>query len=646
MFLRQLLLCGLILACGFAIWRWTTPIPSSAHVTHLEPGHFHSVDVLGEQSEFDLDFDANESYVLIVSSLGNAANDFQVELKTKPSPRSRLLPARKIASHDIGEQRPTAKPRLVPISSPHEINADQSEPHPRQRDFFIHVTDGPLDHPAHYARVQTHVVAEGKTVRVYLDRNMSKRNLARGLLREITRYFDDELIPQTRQTIGICRDIDHDGKLAVVLTPWLGRLQGGKSSLGGMVRGSDFRPHLQFPFSNRGDIIYLNTNLQPDDHLEALLAHEFIHAIAYSERTKIDTLFTCPREEDWLNEAMAHIAENLYSDGWSNLDYRISRYLDDTASYPLVVSDYYGSGLWRNHGCRGATYLFLRWIVDQYGEETLGRLIRNNVAGCQNIENVTGCDFPQLFRQWTIALWNTTRQIEGESPISGRNAAFHSISLNRPLKKWGLIGPRPVNWSPTEDLNLHLKGTSTRFVRILNSKDGRRRVSINAEPGTQLQLTLMKEEDFRASHSGEARWLSQESITQDLQLCAVSNESTSPNSAIIVRFFEQSASKSHASSIVNFLTCEYNVGKVRQTHCFRADDLAEFRIPNSNQTISDEGYRLIDTYLIPRHRLPPYEELTFKAQLINAHGRTTSLWMRPQKSTGQFTHRTMTAVTF
>ncbi len=104
-----------------------------------------------------------------------------------------------------------------------------------------------------------------------------------------------------------------------------------------------------------------------------------------------------------MSEAISHLAENLIGEGWSNLDYRMSAFLVDPARYQLVVRDYYRAGLWRCHGSRGATYLFLRWCVDQYGESTLRHLTQSNLFGIDNIELATQTPFEHLFRNWSIA---------------------------------------------------------------------------------------------------------------------------------------------------------------------------------------------------------------------------------------------------
>src|SRR5262249_52874196 len=142
-------------------------------------------------------------------------------------------------------------------------------------------------------------------------------------------------------------------------------------------------------------------------------------------------------EDSWLNEALAHLAEDLHGYSWSNLDYRISAFLSAPPRYQLVVPDYYGTGLWRTHGTRGTTYLFLRSCADRHGAAPPARLIQPSLVGVANLEAATQERFPDLFRQWSVAvlLSGTNLARDGFAPL-------RRIDLHRPLADRLLCGPR------------------------------------------------------------------------------------------------------------------------------------------------------------------------------------------------------------
>ena len=344
------------------------------------------------------------------------------------------------------------------------------------RSFWLHVTDGSLDDEKQYVQVRAVPVDEGAFVRVYRDVSVSPSRELRRTVSEIVRLMDEQVIPQTAQTLGMYRDVDGDQKFAVLLTPWLGRLRGGRVSLGGFVRASDFRASVVAPFGNQCDMLYLNASLSQGPALEDLLHHEYTHAVCISARTGGTSWY--PNEEDWLSEAIAHTSERA----GTNLDHRLSRFLNAPERFPLVVDDYYTSGLWRNHGCRGATFLFLRWCCDRFGEQLLARLIRGRGRGVVNLEAATRCRFEDLFRAWTVEL---ARAGEPESGTIGR------IELCGHTSEWGLAGPRRIVWDLDDgDRACEIAGTAAAYVVLRAPKDGRvRRIRITATPGSRLQVT-------------------------------------------------------------------------------------------------------------------------------------------------------------
>src|SRR5262249_9785971 len=150
--------------------------------------------------------------------------------------------------------------------------------------------------------------------------------------------------------------------------------------------------------------------------------------------------------------AIAHVAENLHDGGWSNLDRRIATFLTTTADSPLVVRDHYRAGLWRDPGCRGAAYLFLRFCADHFGEGVLRDLVDGSEPGKANLNRATCERFPDLFRHWTIAL------AEGRIP---------SVPLQGRVGECDLTGPARVVW-PVDagPCSLQVRGTAAAFVAL------------------------------------------------------------------------------------------------------------------------------------------------------------------------------------
>ncbi len=118
---------------------------------------------------------------------------------------------------------------------------------------------------------------------VYVDRDYNPRSRIQPTVDDIIQTFDREVYPRACHDLGRALDVDRDGRFTILLTAWLGKLADGKISLGGFVRGSDFFRDLAPPFGNRCDMMYLNTELQPGPALRTILAHEYTHAVIFSE---------------------------------------------------------------------------------------------------------------------------------------------------------------------------------------------------------------------------------------------------------------------------------------------------------------------------------------------------------------------------
>jgi len=453
-------------------------------------GVAYKVDVHHEQARFDLVLEENSEYDLIVSCLGTFDRECRIVCSAQQIDVPILDSYSAIIPLDIKQRSPLGESLILPGFTRHKEPTSQAvyfTKHPEgtsEKKFYLHVTEGDLSDPKQYACVKAVRVGEGKEVRVYLDAQEDSNSIANNLVEEIVRIIDDEIVPDSKSLYGQCRDSDADGKFTILLSPWLDRLSGGKISIGGFVRSSDFMDWSYPPFGNRCDMMYLNSKLTPGKHLKALLAHEYAHAVAFGIRSQNETRSEpLPAEEDWLSEAIAHLSENYHDAGWSNIDYRIETFLKNTSAYPLVVSDYYGSGMWRNHGCRGATYLFLRWCVDRFGWSFLPRLMNSTSCGIDNVTLCSGMKFEELYRRWSLSLLKTAGEFHG------------SIDLDSRIGRYELNGPKIDNWNITQQSSrqILLKQTTTTYLKITTPNHaGCFRISLVAKPGANLQVTILK----------------------------------------------------------------------------------------------------------------------------------------------------------
>jgi hypothetical protein len=434
---------------------------------------------------------ADDKYFLIVGSLSRGADPFHVNIDTRPTSRPAAFPlASPLAdadwAHHIADLHDRTT-RARQIRPPVEEFRPVANP-PPQRDFWLFVKESDFYNPANYAAITGVLRGVGRHVQVYVDRDQPRLETLQPTVTDIVRTIDEEVYPKAQGMLGRTLDVDRDGRFTVLLTPWLGKLVSGKVSLGGFVRGSDFYRDLAAPYGNRCDMMYLNTNLKPGQHLHTLLAHEYTHAIVFSEHVFGYYLPELPKqdEEGWLNEGLAHLAEDLHGYSWSNLDYRISAFLSAPERYQLVVPDYYTAGLFRSHGHRGATYLFLRWCADRFGPEFAAAMVQTNLSGVTNVEATTRERFSELFRHWSASLLLTGGACDSVVPLQ-------RVDPRKPLAGRLLCGPH-FNEVPLSDGHgqLSLSGTSSAYVLLHSPAETGTRLLVTADPAAELQVCLFR----------------------------------------------------------------------------------------------------------------------------------------------------------
>jgi hypothetical protein len=223
-----------------------------------------------------------------------------------------------------------------------------------------------------------------------------------------------------------------------------------------------------------------------------LLTHETTHLAVFSRR-HIGETSELPEEEDWLNEALAHVVETEATGDWSNLDYRIAKFLKQPSQAPLVVADYYRAGLWRDPGCRGATFLFARWCLDQLGEQGAVELASSPETGRGNLERATGVPFPGLFRAWSLALWEASQAQESDHPAPATVIAqpYRSLRLRGRLGTQTIQGIAVEPWDDRSGGRaLTLRGSSLAYCE-LGDATGPRRITIQCSRDARLQATLV-----------------------------------------------------------------------------------------------------------------------------------------------------------
>ena len=221
----------------------------------------------------------------------------------------------------------------------------------------------------------------------------------------------------------------------ILLTPKVNKLNTSctTSVIAGFFLGFDLTNQAG---SNNGEVFYSMvpdpTNPAcaiPKDFASQLLPvtfiHEFQHMISFNQHVLLHgSGFT---EDTWLNEGLSHFAEELGGRQIDNSACTNSSCLDQYVRGDIFNAYDYLSDPEGNYliepgtstgtlAERGANWLFIRWMVDQFAADTvLGtaftrQLVMTADHGVTNVENRTGVTLPILIPQWQIANY-----IEGDT---------------------------------------------------------------------------------------------------------------------------------------------------------------------------------------------------------------------------------------
>jgi len=200
--------------------------------------------------------------------------------------------------------------------------------------------------------------------------------------------FENQTYPTNRRLFGseATPGIDDDPHIYI----FLGNVPG----VGGYFSSPDEYPRQIRPESNEHEMFYINLdNAQPgDDYFDGILAHEFQHMIHWAMDRNEDT---------WVNEGLSELAgqinecdvggsERLFL---ANPDTQLTTWPELEDSGPHY----------------GASYLFLSYFLERYGEEAVRQLVAEPANGIVGFDTIlagidsTGPHFRDLFSDWVIA---------------------------------------------------------------------------------------------------------------------------------------------------------------------------------------------------------------------------------------------------
>lgn len=357
----------------------------------------------------------------------------------------------------------------------------------------------------------------GTKAALYMDQTVPTADtLLDGDYQEIGQTFDRRLYAIDAAAFGTESDVDNNERIVILMTDAVNALT--PNCTGGRVVGYFFGGDLiltgpNSQNSNKAEVFFTLVpvpatsgcpaygRLNAVRQLSPILIHELQHMISWNQRV---ILRDANSEEAWLNEALSHFAEELagrlipdaecqgfsscrsqYSSGniFNSYDYLS----DPEAAFLIYPSE--SSGTLEE---RGASWHFLRWVVDQFAVDTLigsdftPGLVKTSARGVANVAARTGSSFSQLVPEWLMAAYLDDRP------------GFTALSPRLRLKSWGLrsvwLDPRNAQAFPG-GFPLKPDSTSGGYTRTgtLRGGSGRHLRLIQAANGPAIDVQLIRD---------------------------------------------------------------------------------------------------------------------------------------------------------
>ncbi len=236
-------------------------------------------------------------------------------------------------------------------------------------------------------------LATSERANAYVDVSDVHR-ISKSMIQEQIDRFSNTTYPIVTSMIGQESDVDNDGKIHILYT---NKVNPDNSIFGAAAffNAASLLSVEQGGDGNLSDLLYIDPDTDPG-MLDAVLAHEFQHLINFNQHALVRN---GNAEHHWLNEGLSHVAEDLVGEHDKHNRRNVDRYLKSTERGTI------GNRSPPNSTRRGAAYLFLRSLVEEFGTGVLARLAQTEKVGIANVENATGHRISDIFERHVSRLF-------------------------------------------------------------------------------------------------------------------------------------------------------------------------------------------------------------------------------------------------
>jgi immune inhibitor A len=225
-------------------------------------------------------------------------------------------------------------------------------------------------------------------------------------LQDLAKTFDKEIYPINQEFFGQewLPGVDNDPRLYILYCGGVG-----DSTAGYFSSADELHPDAHM-YSNAHEMFIINSDTVglDEDYIYGTLAHEFQHMIHwYQDRN----------EETWINEGFSMLAELINEYDTGGFDYLYSMNPD------MQLTDW-GTDVGENGNHYGASFLFMTYFMDRFGENATKDFVahpENGLASIDAVMNELNLNNPdtgepytgvEVFSDWAVSNYVLDSKVE------------------------------------------------------------------------------------------------------------------------------------------------------------------------------------------------------------------------------------------
>ncbi len=307
-------------------------------------------------------------------------------------------------------------------------------------------------------------------------------------LQKSAERFEAQTYPTNREFFGSewSPGVDNDVHLSI----FLGNVPG----VGGYFASvNEFVPQVN-PYSNAMEIFFINlAAMQPgNSRFDAVLAHEFQHMIHWHQDRN---------EETWVNEGLSELATDLNGFDAGNARnlylYSPDLQLNGWGDTPSESVPHYG-----------ASYLFMQYFLDRFGEDLLKAVVanpKNGIAGFNDTLHNAGFSitFDDIFADFLVANYLNDSAVEdgiwGYQTLKLPRPQLDETLRNLPVTRENTVSQYGVDYveiDTTAPISLTFSGDIT--ASVVNNSAHSGNFQWYSNRGDDSDMTLTRAVDLRS----------------------------------------------------------------------------------------------------------------------------------------------------